>query len=41
MNNFIGRKSELMALQKAYNTPGFQMTVIYGTRRVGKSMLIK
>ncbi len=41
MNNFIGRKSELMALQKAYNTPGFQMTVIYGRRRVGKSTLIK
>lgn len=41
MNAFIGRKSELMALQKIYSMPGFQMTVIYGRRRVGKSTLIK
>ena len=41
MEKFIGRKNELDALEKLYNTPGFQMTVIYGRRRIGKSTLIK
>ncbi len=41
MKKFIGRKSELRSLEKLYNTVGFQMTVIYGRRRVGKSTLIK
>jgi len=38
---FIGRQSELASLEKINNTPGFQMTVIYGRRRVGKSTLIR
>ena len=37
---FIGREKELKVLQETYNKPGFQMTVIYGRRRVGKSRLI-
>ena len=27
-------------LEETYNQPGFQMTVIYGRRRIGKSTLI-
>lgn len=41
MNQFIGRKTELRSLEKAYQAPGFQMVVVYGRRRVGKSTLIK
>ena len=37
---FIAREKELAVLQETYNKPGFQMTVIYGRRRVGKSRLI-
>lgn len=37
---FIAREKELAVLQDTYNAPGFQMTVIYGRRRVGKSRLI-
>ena len=37
---FIGRKNELDVLNETYNKPGFQMTVIYGRRRIGKSRLI-
>ena len=37
---FIGRKKELKILEETYNKPGFQMTVIYGRRRIGKSRLI-
>ena len=37
---FIGREKELAILQETYDKPGFQMTVIYGRRRVGKSKLI-
>ena len=37
---FIGRKNELNALQDKYNDPGFQMAVIYGRRRIGKTALI-
>ena len=37
---FIGRINELEVLEKTYNKPGFQMTVIYGRRRIGKSRLI-
>jgi hypothetical protein len=40
MGRFIGRKSELAALEKAYGRDcGF--VVIYGRRRVGKTTLIK
>ena len=37
---FIGRKSELGVLEETFRKPGFQMTVIYGRRRIGKSRLI-
>lgn len=37
---FIGRKRELLVLEETYKKPGFQMTVIYGRRRIGKSTLI-
>lgn len=38
--NFIGRKSELAALEKEYNRNG-GFVVVYGRRRVGKTTLIK
>lgn len=38
---FIARERELGALNELYGKPGFQMIVIYGRRRVGKSTLIK
>lgn len=41
MCNFIGRKRELDAMSALYNLPGFQMTVMYGHRRVGKSTLLQ
>ena len=41
MRQFIGRKKELAALQNLYNTTGFQMVVMYGRRRVGKSTLLQ
>ena len=37
---FIGRENELRVLEATYKKSGFQMTVIYGRRRVGKSCLI-
>ena len=41
MDRFIGRSQELSALNSLYNKKGFQMAVVYGRRRVGKSTLIK
>lgn len=38
---FIGREKELLILNSHYIKDEFQMTVIYGRRRVGKSTLIK
>lgn len=37
---FIGRKRELATLIKLYKTGSFQLPVIYGRRRVGKTSLI-
>ena len=37
---FVGRTEELHILEDTYRKPGFQMTVIYGRRRIGKSRLI-
>lgn len=37
---FIGRKKELLNLEKLYNTDKYQMPVIYGRRRIGKTALI-
>lgn len=38
--NFIGRKSELDSLKNAYQKDSFQMCILYGRRRVGKTALI-
>ena len=40
MERFIGRKRELKKLNELYSTSGFNMAVIYGRRRIGKSTLI-
>lgn len=37
---FIGREKELKSLNNLYNTNKFQLPVIYGRRRVGKTALI-
>ena len=37
---FIGRRTELNELNKLYNKTSFQMAVIYGRRRIGKTRLI-
>lgn len=41
MNEFIGRDSELNNLNKMYSSPNFEMAVVYGRRRVGKTSIIK
>ena len=38
---FVARNHELEALNAAYETPGFQMSVVYGRRRVGKTRLLR
>jgi len=38
---FIGRELELQTLERLYKSDKFEMAVIYGRRRVGKSELIK
>lgn len=40
-NMFVGRKKELNTLNKAYSSDGFQMIVLYGRRRIGKSTLLR
>lgn len=40
MDKFIGRKDELASLQELYNKKGFQMAVLFGRRRVGKTTLV-
>jgi len=37
---FVGRESELGTLEKLYSKNSFQMVVMYGRRRVGKTTLI-
>ena len=37
---FVARERELGALKRMYETDGFQMVVLYGRRRVGKTTLI-
>jgi len=37
---FTGRERELEELEKLYKTRTYQMTIIYGRRRIGKSTLI-
>lgn len=41
MAQFIGRQRELEALEEIWKKPGFQMTVVYGRRRIGKSALLR
>jgi len=40
MRTFRGRVSELNSLQKKFDTDGFQMIVLYGRRRIGKTELM-
>ena len=37
---FVGRSRELATLNRLYETGTFQFPVIYGRRRVGKTMII-
>ena len=37
---FIGRKYELLQLNRLYNSGKFEFAVIYGRRRVGKTAII-
>lgn len=37
---FYGRKRELDSLERLYKKSGFQMTVVYGRRRIGKTYLL-
>ncbi len=41
MIRFIGREEELQALETAYQKENFQMAVIYGRRRIGKTTLLR
>ena len=41
MSRFIGREEELAALENAYGKKGFQMAVVYGRRRIGKTTLLR
>ena len=37
---FVGREKELAQLNRMYAKDGFQMAVVYGRRRVGRTTLI-
>jgi AAA+ ATPase superfamily predicted ATPase len=39
--SFIGRKSELERLERFVRSPQPQIAVVYGRRRIGKSLLIQ
>ena len=39
--NFIGRKEELEELNKRYASDIFEMGVVYGSRRIGKTSILK
>lgn len=41
MARFIGREMELNALERAWSRDGFQMAVVYGRRRIGKTTLLR
>lgn len=38
---FIGRQQELSTLQDAYESPKRELVVLYGRRRIGKSLLVR
>ena len=37
---FVGRKKELALMEKLYNSSKFEMLIMHGRRRVGKSYLL-
>ena len=41
MEKFIGREKELRELEIRFSSDAFEFIVIYGRRRVGKTMLIE
>lgn len=41
MEKFVARERELKELNEMYQSPNFEMAVIYGRRRVGKTALIR
>ncbi len=41
MSPFVGREEELQALENAWRRDSFQMAVIYGRRRIGKTTLLR
>ncbi len=41
MERFIGREEELESLENAWQKNGFQMAVVYGRRRIGKTTLLR
>lgn len=41
MKQFIGRRHELDELDELYRRDGFQMLILYGRRRIGKSTLLQ
>jgi len=41
MAKFIGREEELQALETAWQKENFQMAVVYGRRRIGKTTLLR
>ena len=41
MKRFIGREDELKALENAWQKNNFQMAVVYGRRRIGKTTLLR
>ena len=38
---FIGRRNELRALERHFQSQRFEFLVVYGRRRVGKSTLLR
>src|SRR3989338_8046625 len=40
-NKIVGRESEMMSLQRAYNSKKAEFIAVYGRRRVGKTFLIR
>ena len=38
---FIGRREELAELERRFNSGRFEMGVVYGSRRIGKTRLLK
>ena len=41
MKRFIGREDELKTLENAWQKNNFQMAVVYGRRRIGKTTLLR